>query len=66
MAPVKTGPRLGLVVWGIIVAIFGLWIMAASSGLIINGQLALIVILALGGLTLIVTALIAALRRPKV
>jgi hypothetical protein len=45
------------------VAILGLWIVLASSGFIINGQLALIVILAAGGLTLIIAALTASLRR---
>ncbi|MDR0365593.1 MAG: hypothetical protein LBH68_01995 [Bifidobacteriaceae bacterium] len=64
-APVKTGPRWGAIVWGIILAAIGLWIMAAAGGLMIDGQLAMILFLGLAGLTLIATALVAALRRPK-
>jgi hypothetical protein len=64
-ASVKTGPRVGLILWGLIVAVFGAWIMAASAGVAIDAQLALILILAISGLALIVSAVIAALRRPR-
>jgi putative Ca2+/H+ antiporter (TMEM165/GDT1 family) len=62
---VKTGPRVGMIIVGIVIALIGAWIIAASSGFMVDEQLALILILALGGLTLIVSALIAAWRRPK-
>ncbi|MDR3106791.1 MAG: hypothetical protein LBU05_01130, partial [Bifidobacteriaceae bacterium] len=62
---VKTGPRVGLIIWGILVALTGLWIVIAASGFVIDGQLALIFILALGGLALIATAMISSFRRPR-
>jgi hypothetical protein len=64
-APIKTSPRWGAIIWGIILAAIGLWIMAAAAGLMIDGQLAMILLLGLAGLTLITTALIAAVRRPR-
>ncbi|MDR0595016.1 MAG: hypothetical protein LBG60_17565 [Bifidobacteriaceae bacterium] len=63
--PVKTGPRVGLVIWGLVVALLGLWIVITASGFTIDGQLALIVILGLGGLSLIATALISSFRHAK-
>ncbi|MDR2114349.1 MAG: hypothetical protein LBO75_03610 [Bifidobacteriaceae bacterium] len=64
-ATVKTGPRLGVVIWGLLIALVGVWVIAASMGFSVDSRLALIILLALAGLTLVVTALIAALRRPK-
>jgi hypothetical protein len=48
-----------------VLAIFGLWAIALASGFLIDWQLAMIVILVVGGIALIATALIASLRRPK-
>jgi hypothetical protein len=54
-----------MIITGIVIALLGVWIIAASCGFVVDEQLALILILALGGVTLIVSALIAAFRRPK-
>jgi hypothetical protein len=48
-----------------VLAILGVWIVIASSTFVIDAQLALIVILAVGGLTLIITALIASMRHGR-
>jgi fatty acid desaturase len=65
MPPVKTGPRLGLVIWGLVLAIAGIWTIAASSGLRVDGQLAFIIALAAAGAALVVAAIVAAVKRPK-
>ncbi|MCL2803805.1 MAG: hypothetical protein FWD29_07655 [Micrococcales bacterium] len=62
-APVKTGPRFGLVVWGLLVATLGVFVVVGASGHVIDGQLFFIGMMALAGLALMVTALVAAARR---
>ncbi|MDR1824645.1 MAG: hypothetical protein LBR27_04855 [Bifidobacteriaceae bacterium] len=64
-APVKTGPRVGVIVWGFIIIAMAVWIIAVASGFMIDGQLALIIILAGAGAALILSALIAATRRNR-
>ncbi|MDR1799414.1 MAG: hypothetical protein LBR19_05980 [Bifidobacteriaceae bacterium] len=64
-APVKTGPRLGAIIWGFIVIALGLWAIAVAKGFMIDGQLALIVMLGGAGAALIVSALIAATKRSR-
>jgi hypothetical protein len=64
-APVKTGARPTVIVWGAVIALVGVWIILASMGVVFSTELALIVVLGAAGLALVVSALIAAARRPK-
>ncbi|MDR1392680.1 MAG: hypothetical protein LBJ62_01725 [Bifidobacteriaceae bacterium] len=64
-APIKRGVRPGVVVWGLIIVLLGVWGIVASSGLHLSAELALVVLLGLAGLTLVVSALVAAIRRPR-
>jgi fatty acid desaturase len=63
--PVKTGARPAVIVWGTLIALIGVWIMLSVAGSDFSGEFALIILMALAGLTLIGSALVAALRRPK-
>ena len=60
----KKGPRIGLIIWGLIIASMGAWIIAGSAGYRIDGQLAVIGLAAGTGLLLVITAIISAIRRP--
>ncbi|MDR2454342.1 MAG: hypothetical protein LBD51_07345 [Bifidobacteriaceae bacterium] len=64
-APFKTGPRPAVIIWGVAIALIGVWVLALSASVEFSGDLALIAILALAGLTLVASSIIAALRRPK-
>jgi len=60
----RKGPRIGMVVWGLILAAIGVWIILGSAGFTIDGQLAVIAMGACIGVVLLVAALISAIRRP--
>jgi hypothetical protein len=61
--PEERGPRASTVVWGLVVAVVGLWVLATAAGFDIDEQLALIVLLAGAGVALLVGSLISAARR---
>ncbi|WP_454049617.1 hypothetical protein [Cellulomonas sp. Marseille-Q8402] len=61
--PEDRGPRSGTVVWGLVVAVFGVGILAVAAGVRIDVQLALIVLLAAAGVALLVGSLLTAARR---
>ncbi|MDR2347635.1 MAG: hypothetical protein LBD90_03255 [Bifidobacteriaceae bacterium] len=63
--PFKTGPRPAVIIWGAVIALIGMWAILGASGFSFSGQLALIILLTLAGLTLVASAAIAAVRRPK-
>ena len=63
--PRKRGPRIGLIVWGLIIATIGVWTIARAAGYSIDGQLTVIALAAGTGLFLVVAAIVAALRRPQ-
>lgn len=63
--PASRGPRAGTVVWGLIVAVIGLGALAATAGYRIDSQLAFIVLLAVGGVSLLIGSLVSAARRRK-
>jgi uncharacterized membrane protein len=52
-----------MIVTGLAITLLGLWIVAASLGFAVDEQLALILVLTIAGLSLLVGALVAALRR---
>ncbi|QDB80158.1 hypothetical protein FE251_12770 [Georgenia wutianyii] len=53
------GPRVGTIVWGIILLLLGLGVLAVGAGLTIDLEAALIGLLALAGVGLLVKALVA-------
>ena len=53
------GPRVGTIVWGIILVLLGLGVLAVGAGLTIDLQAAAIGLLALAGVGLLVKALVA-------
>ncbi|WP_152187808.1 hypothetical protein [Georgenia satyanarayanai] len=57
-SPVRTGPRVGTVVWGIILLLLGLGVLAVGAGVTVDLQAALIALLALAGVGLLVKALL--------
>lgn len=61
--PEDRGPRSGTVVWGLIVAVVGVGILAVAAGARIDVQLALIVLLAAAGVALLVGSVLTAARR---
>ncbi len=56
--PRPTGPRVGTIVWGIILLLRGLGVAGVGLGLTIDLQAALIGLLALAGVGLLVKALV--------
>jgi heme A synthase len=50
-------------VWGLVVAVFGVGVLAVAAGARIDVQLALIVLLAAAGVALLVGSLLTAARR---
>jgi hypothetical protein len=63
--PVKTGPRAGLIMLGLLVALSGIWLALGGMGLALDSELTLIALLCAGGLGLIVVAAITAARSSK-
>jgi hypothetical protein len=61
--PEDRGPRAGTVVWGLVVAAVGIGILALAAGAEIDGQLALIVLLAAAGVALLVGSVVSSARR---
>jgi hypothetical protein len=57
--------RVGTVVWGLVLAAIGVGILAWASGLAIDVQLALIVLLAVAGAALLVGSLVSAARHSR-
>lgn len=57
--PRTTGPRVGTIVWGVILVLLGLGVIGVGLGLSIDLQAALIGLLALAGVGLLVKALVA-------
>ncbi|PYG00635.1 hypothetical protein SAMN05216184_103208 [Georgenia satyanarayanai] len=57
-SPVRSGPRVGTVVWGIILLLLGLGVLGVGAGLTVDLQAALIALLALAGVGLLVKALL--------
>lgn len=53
-----TGPRTGTIVWGVVLALLGLGCLAIGYGLRVDLQLSLIVVLAVGGIALLIKALV--------
>lgn len=56
--PHRTGPRVGTIVWGVILVLLGLGVAGVGLGLSIDLQAALIGLLALAGVGLLVKALV--------
>ncbi len=56
-------PRVGTVVWGLVVLAVGLGLMALGNGLVFDVQLAVILLVAGAGLALLVGSLVGARRR---
>ncbi|WP_324649663.1 hypothetical protein [Georgenia sp. H159] len=54
----RTGPRVGTIVWGVILVLLGLGVAGVGLGLTIDLQAALIGLLALAGVGLLVKALV--------
>jgi hypothetical protein len=52
-------------VWGLLIALAGVWIALAAVGSRFSGELAVIILLGLAGLTLIASAGIAAIRQAR-
>jgi hypothetical protein len=61
------GPRLrvGTVVWGLVLAVLGVAVLAWAAGADVDGQLALIVLLGGAGVALLVGSLISGLRASR-
>lgn len=57
-APARNGPRVGTVVWGIILLVLGLGVLGVGAGLTVDFQAALIALLALAGVGLLAKALL--------
>ncbi len=57
-APRSTGPRVGTIVWGIILVLLGLGVVGVGLGMTIDLQAALIALLVLAGAGLLVKALV--------
>jgi hypothetical protein len=62
-APVSREPRTGTVVWGLVVAVCGIGILAMAAGARIDVQLAFIILLAGAGAALLLGSVISAARR---
>ncbi|HLV04600.1 hypothetical protein [uncultured Georgenia sp.] len=58
ITPQRTGPRVGTIVWGIILVLLGLGVVGVGLGLTIDLQAALIALLVLAGVGLLVKALV--------
>lgn len=62
-APRRRGPRVGTVVWGLVVIALGIGILGTIAGFRIDFGLAVIVLLGAAGLALVVGSLVTSLRR---
>lgn len=56
--PRSTGPRVGTIVWGVILVLLGLGVVGVGLGVVIDLQVALIALLALAGAGLLVKAIV--------
>ena len=59
----KRGPRLGLVIWGLLLTGLGLWLVVGSTGYVVDSQLVLIGLAAGTGLVLVIAAIASAISR---
>lgn len=57
------GPRVGTVVWGLVIAAIGVGLLAVASGASLDVELAIIVLVAAAGVALLVGSLLTARRR---
>ncbi|WP_426592962.1 hypothetical protein ACPPVS_14515 [Cellulomonas sp. McL0617] len=64
-APARRRLRVGTVVWGLILAAFGIGVLAWASGARIDVQLALIVLLAVAGTALLVGSILSGARHAR-
>ncbi|MFI2755176.1 hypothetical protein ACGIF2_17240 [Cellulomonas sp. P22] len=60
--PQRPALRVGTVVWGLIIAVVGIGVLAAASGAMFDRQLALIALLGLAGVALLVGSIVTARR----
>ena len=61
--PARPRVRMSTVVWGAIIVIVGVGILARALGADFDNQLALIVLLAASGIALVVTSIVSGVRR---
>lgn len=59
----RRGPRVGAVVWGLVVVVLGIGILVSIAGFRIDTGLAAILVLGAAGLALVVGSLVTSLRR---
>lgn len=61
--PVSRRVRIGTLVWGLVIAVVGAGVLAQTFGATIDTELALIVILCTAGVALVVSSIVAAVRK---
>ncbi|MGV8965723.1 MAG: hypothetical protein ACOH2F_05545 [Cellulomonas sp.] len=61
--PARPGPRVGTVVWGLILAVIGTGVIAAAAGAQFDVELVSIALLALAGVGLVVGSIATSVRR---
>lgn len=59
----RRGPRVGTVVWGLVIAAVGVGVLALAAGLVFDVELALITLVAAAGAALLIGSLITGIRR---
>ncbi|WP_407341473.1 hypothetical protein [Pengzhenrongella phosphoraccumulans] len=62
-APARPGPRVGTVVWGLVLAVIGAGVIAAAAGAQFDVELVSIALLALAGVGLVVGSIATSARR---
>lgn len=63
--PARPGPRVGTVVWGLILAVIGIGVIAAAAGARFDVELVSIALLALAGVGLVVGSVATSVRRRR-
>lgn len=63
--PARPGPRVGTVVWGLILAVIGVGVIAAAAGARFDVELVSIALLALAGVGLVVGSVATSVRRRR-
>ena len=63
--PARPGPRVGTVVWGLILAVVGVGVIAAAAGARFDVELVSIALLALAGVGLVVGSVATSVRRRR-
>lgn len=63
VAPRRAGPRVGTVVWGLVLAVIGAGVIAAAAGYEFDLELASIALLALAGIGLVIGSIATSARR---